>query len=1047
METLQFQNKIILNENSSIIQSKTRISDLNSSSDYSNTGVNWGNVQLNITLTEDAFIGYNLFVLEEENLTDHNKTYSLFIVDMTGNVIFQRDLGTSTDSILTRLNTEFINASTLLYGTPNGPAFWNLKTNKTMELEFVGHHEYEYNPNDNTIFTLGRTSVEIEGVKYLYDTIDEYNMTGHLIWSLDTRTFINVSQYCPFNDTIGIYADLTHGNTVFFDADEDVFYFNARNVNTFYKIDHRSGEVIWGLGQYGDFSLYDKNKDKKNNLFYHAHAIEKVDNNTFILFDNDLHNFTNPNNYHSRILEIVINEDTMTANESWTWISPQDYYSRRWGDADRLPNGNRIGTFGTPIHIDDTIGARIVEISPQGEIVWEMNFPKGENSYGIYRMERIRLNPIISPVKNQNILFGNTVNITWQTWYNFRTKSEVIGSYQILLNGSIIKLGTHTFNEFWQESNISISLINPNFGCHNLTLIVLDETGYSSINTVLIDVVAFYINKEGPVVIEQGQQNAIIQWNGETLSQLSYYLYFNETLEQSGIWNGDDNIIFNLNKLDIGKYFCQFLLYNSSILKYNESFCITLFPAVEPVIISHPLDQEILWNQSLLLAWEVFDENPLLWELYFDGLVIMSDSWDIQTLTINWFLPKLDEGVYNITLIVYDNAEQKTSVTIFVTIISPSPPEIILVSEQTEIIWKQDTTLIWEVHGGLNWHLWRNSSIFKSGVKQSNIICIEINWYIDNWILGFYNLTLEVTDTYSNSSTLTCFIETKLQIGDKYADIIITASSVYYTHGEKALDAPDNEYATIFVDYSNGYITLDMGENEEIIDGDGYDVIIYSMDGFYTLRISNDLSKPFTILGYGEGNQSFDLSSIGFSVARYIRIEYRSGSNVLLDAVEALNYNVPESDTHSPVILESPDNVTTFYTENGEIILFWEVFDISPWKYTITINNDIFESRMWDGFNIEFTFIITSIGSFNIKLTLYDLFGHIADDNVIIIIEKSSNSSTTQIDTETYTTDDASYINFFFLAWFFLISKTISSKFKKNKANPYKKNSSQVLQI
>ncbi|GAH82765.1 unnamed protein product, partial [marine sediment metagenome] len=49
----------------------------------------------------------------------------------------------------------------------------------------------------------------------------------------------------------------------------------------------------------------------------------------------------------------------------------------------------------------------------------------------------------------------------------------------------------------------------------------------------------------------------------------------------------------------------------------------------------------------------------------------------------------------------------------------------------------------------------------------------------------------------------------------------------------------------------------------------------------------NSLSKPFTLVGLGVGNQSFDLNSIGFSSARYIQIEYRSEEKVEIDAIES----------------------------------------------------------------------------------------------------------------------------------------------------------------
>ncbi|MFX1517465.1 MAG: aryl-sulfate sulfotransferase [Promethearchaeota archaeon] len=218
--------------------------------------------------------------------------------------------------------------------------------------------------------------------------INEYNLTGDLVWSLDTYSFISPTQWCPFQDMIGKGRGITHLNTIFFDSEEDIFYYTSSNLNTFYKIDHKTNKIILGLGQYGNFTLFDLEGNQHQSLLFHPHAIEKIDDNQFILFDNDKHNFENPSSSKSRIIELKIDESTMIANESWIWTTPNSYYSHALGDADRLPNGNRLGTFGTSTHPDTDIGARLVEVNSKGNIVWELNFPHTETyKYEVNRME------------------------------------------------------------------------------------------------------------------------------------------------------------------------------------------------------------------------------------------------------------------------------------------------------------------------------------------------------------------------------------------------------------------------------------------------------------------------------------------------------------------------------------------------------------------------------------------------------------------------------------------------------------------------------------
>ncbi|MHA1222226.1 MAG: aryl-sulfate sulfotransferase [Candidatus Heimdallarchaeaceae archaeon] len=263
------------------------------------------------------FDGFNLFVLENRSLSqDYNTTSFFLIVDMDGKIIREKEFNVSH---ISRSPAEFINSTTILYSEPFKVSFFNFYTNKTTVFLISGHHEYEYNPINNTIFTFESYEIIINKTNYLFDKIVEYDLSGQEIWQLDTRTFISYNQWCPYHDTYGNVNDITHSNTIFFDTEENMIYYNSRNTNTFFKINHETKDIIWGLGEHGNFTLYDLNGVKKNNIFYHAHAIEKIDNSKFILFDNDYHNQTNLFNERSRIIEISINETTFTANETWTW--------------------------------------------------------------------------------------------------------------------------------------------------------------------------------------------------------------------------------------------------------------------------------------------------------------------------------------------------------------------------------------------------------------------------------------------------------------------------------------------------------------------------------------------------------------------------------------------------------------------------------------------------------------------------------------------------------------------------------------------------------
>lgn len=429
-------------------------------------------------VSSDRFEGYNLFVVERHSTSDWSMiNRTMLITDLDGRIYFEREM--LSDGALADNAAEFINSTTILYAELGHAKLWNIETNTTTIFNFSGHHDIERNYANDSYFVLKGYVINIGGKDYLYDKIHEYTPEGDLIWELDTIDFVNESQWCPFEDMESGLRDITHFNTVFYDELEDSLYLNSRNLNTFYKIDHKTGEVIWGLGEHGNFTLYDICGNQQEIMFYHGHALEKISENKFIYFDNDQHNQTNANNFHSRLMEITIDEDKMTANVSWEWISPQDYFSGWWGDCDILPNKNMLGVFGSTSHIDTDLGARLVEVNREQEIVWELSFPQiGDEVFGVYCMERLRFAPIVS--EPQFIEDVNSTYLEWDFWYNFRSKTNFNGTYYINIDDVTVETGHIVFPRFWQSAQIQYSVDEITAGSHNITLVVADEAGHLS---------------------------------------------------------------------------------------------------------------------------------------------------------------------------------------------------------------------------------------------------------------------------------------------------------------------------------------------------------------------------------------------------------------------------------------------------------------------------------------------------------------------------------------------------------------------------------------
>ncbi|MFW9912024.1 MAG: aryl-sulfate sulfotransferase [Candidatus Thorarchaeota archaeon] len=445
--------------------------------------------EVEVTKAQSAFEGYNAFVLRERDIENRQNNQTLIICDMDGNVHYERILTNDGLYELADLSMEFVSPTTILVGYPFNVALVNLYTGSTRYLNCYGHHEYEYNPNNDTVFTFKYNQKVIDNETYLFDLVNEYDLNGDLVWSLDVSEFITPAMWCPYEDRFGGNPDITHSNTLFYDADEDMIYYNPRNVNTFYKIDHKTGEVIWGVGEYGDFTMYDIFGVKVDYLFFHPHALERVDDNTFILFDNDHHDLNFEGNHKSRMVEITIDEDTMEAHTTWVWRATDKYWSFLWGDADRLPNGNRLGVFGASSHPGDENGAHLVEVTEDGDIAWQFTFRTNElYRYGVYRIERFHYAPILLSPTQVHFEPEEEVVLEWQAFYNYRPKKTVIGNFTFRNGTTQLDSGTFLYDRYWRPSPLSFNLGTLEPGEYEFTLEIENDIGQKTNDTVIVDV-------------------------------------------------------------------------------------------------------------------------------------------------------------------------------------------------------------------------------------------------------------------------------------------------------------------------------------------------------------------------------------------------------------------------------------------------------------------------------------------------------------------------------------------------------------------------------
>ena len=211
------------------------------------------------------------------------------------------------------------------------------------------------------------------------DEIWQLDADGQPVWTWNTFDHLEIDL-----DKIGLLAEWTHANSMALDEDADALYVNSWNLDQVWKIDRASGDVVWTLGPGGDFA---PDADAAYPWFEGAHSVELLGPGQLLLYDNGAHGRS-----FSRLIELHLDEAAMTSEIVWEYpgeLAVDDWYNYSWGDVDVLPDGHLLMNAGNGAQ--GYSPTRIVELTRDGEIVWQMWWPDGDqhDARGSFQAERM----------------------------------------------------------------------------------------------------------------------------------------------------------------------------------------------------------------------------------------------------------------------------------------------------------------------------------------------------------------------------------------------------------------------------------------------------------------------------------------------------------------------------------------------------------------------------------------------------------------------------------------------------------------------------------
>lgn len=176
----------------------------------------------------------------------------------------------------------------------DGNLYFNISTNVHHDVVKPTPFHLMYIANDVRLYN---------GRRIVGDEIRAMTLSDEkIVWQWNTFEHLPWDHYCP--ECLKLRS-WTHSNslTFMFEDSRAIVYLNVRNLNQIVKIDVATKEIIWKLGEKGDFKLFEKDGTEVTKLFSHSHDPEFLPNGNILLFDNGEHR-GGPE--YSRVIEIEL---------------------------------------------------------------------------------------------------------------------------------------------------------------------------------------------------------------------------------------------------------------------------------------------------------------------------------------------------------------------------------------------------------------------------------------------------------------------------------------------------------------------------------------------------------------------------------------------------------------------------------------------------------------------------------------------------------------------------------------------------------------------
>jgi hypothetical protein len=253
-----------------------------------------------------------------------------------------------------------------------------VKTVKAGNGDMANGHEFELIPGDRALITVYKSvpanlsSVGgsahgrvIDGIAQEIDVA-----TGKILFQWQSVGHVPFDEsYQPRPGNPKTAWDYFHINSVHLDTDGNLLI-SGRNTWTVYKVNIRTGAVMWSLG--GKDSSFKLGAGVR---FAWQHAPVALASDTLRIFDNESNG--TPVLPYSRVITVRLDYKTMSASLLNWFVEPGGLSTGSQGDAETLPDGDIFVGWGAP--------GRFSEFTADGQQLFDAQLPQGYDSYRAYK--------------------------------------------------------------------------------------------------------------------------------------------------------------------------------------------------------------------------------------------------------------------------------------------------------------------------------------------------------------------------------------------------------------------------------------------------------------------------------------------------------------------------------------------------------------------------------------------------------------------------------------------------------------------------------------